>query len=233
MNKQPGIASLCARAGIQEVHFLPFNPTDKRTTLTYIDQDGKMYRVSKGAPEQILHFAHNKSDIKRRVHAVIDKFAKRGLRSLAVAYQEVSDGRKESAGGPWQFIGLIPLFDPPRHDSAETIRRALNLRVNVKMIIEFGQHKDKDEFIADLPIDELIEKADGFVGVFPEHKYEIVKRLQVRKHICGMTGDGVNDAPALKKADIGIAVANATDAARSASDIVLTEPGLSVIISAC
>ncbi|KAL4393267.1 hypothetical protein AHAS_Ahas02G0034900 [Arachis hypogaea] len=179
-----------------------------------------MYRVSKGAPEQILHFAHNKSDIKRRVHAVIDKFAKRGLRSLAVAYQEVSDGRKESAGGPWQFIGLIPLFDPPRHDSAETIRRALNLR-------------DKDEFIADLPIDELIEKADGFVGVFPEHKYEIVKRLQVRKHICGMTGDGVNDAPALKKADIGIAVANATDAARSASDIVLTEPGLSVIISAC
>lgn len=68
--------------------------------------------------------------------------------------------------------------------------------------------------------------------IWPEHKYEIVKRLQARKHICGMTGDGVNDAPALKKADIGIAVADATDAARSASDIVLTEPGLSVIISA-
>lgn len=67
---------------------------------------------------------------------------------------------------------------------------------------------------------------------FPEHKYEIVKKLQERKHICGMTGDGVNDAPALKKADIGIAVADATDAARGASDIVLTEPGLSVIISA-
>jgi H+-transporting ATPase len=81
-------------------------------------------------------------------------------------------------------------------------------------------------------MDELIEKADGFAGVFPEHKYEIVKKLQQMKHICGMTGDGVNDAPALKKADIGIAVADATDAARSASDIVLTEPGLSVIISA-
>lgn len=125
---------------------------------------------------------------------------------------------------------------------------------------------NKDESIAALPVDELIEKADGFAGVFPgtitgllisktwlvlwllvgskfvkyvalflqfsEHKYEIVKRLQARKHICGMTGDGVNDAPALKKADIGIAVADATDAARSASDIVLTEPGLSVIISA-
>ncbi|OMP04041.1 Cation-transporting P-type ATPase [Corchorus olitorius] len=244
-----------ARAGIREIHFLPFNPTDKRTALTYLDSDGKMHRVSKGAPEQILHLAHNKQEIERRVHAVIDKFAERGLRSLAVAYQEVPDGMKESPGGPWQFIGLMPLFDPPRHDSAETIRRALNLGVNVKMITgdqlaigkETGRRlgmgtnmypssallgQDKDESIAALPVDELIEKADGFAGVFPEHKYEIVKRLQARKHICGMTGDGVNDAPALKKADIGIAVADATDAARSASDIVLTEPGLSVIISA-
>ncbi|KAG5535046.1 hypothetical protein RHGRI_022977 [Rhododendron griersonianum] len=244
-----------ARAGIQEVHFLPFNPTDKRTALTYIDSEGKMHRVSKGAPEQILNLAHNKSEIERRVHAVIDKFAERGLRSLAVAYQEVPEGRKESPGGPWQFTGLMPLFDPPRHDSAETITRALNLGVSVKMITGdqlaiaketgrrlgmgtnmypssalLGQHKD--ESIIALPVDELIEKADGFAGVFPEHKYEIVKRLQARKHICGMTGDGVNDAPALKKADIGIAVADATDAARSASDIVLTEPGLSVIISA-
>ncbi|XP_022895345.1 plasma membrane ATPase 1-like [Olea europaea var. sylvestris] len=244
-----------ARAGIQEVHFLPFNPTDKRTALTYIDGEGKMHRVSKGAPEQILNLAHNKSEIERRVHSVIDKFAERGLRSLAVAYQDVSEGRKESPGGPWQFVGLLSLFDPPRHDSAETIQRALNLGVNVKMITgdqlaigkETGRRlgmgtnmypsstllgHDKDESIVALPIDELIEKADGFAGVFPEHKYEIVKRLQARKHICGMTGDGVNDAPALKKADIGIAVADATDAARSASDIVLTEPGLSVIISA-
>lgn len=91
---------------------------------------------------------------------------------------------------------------------------------------------DKKGDIAVLPVDELIEQADGFAGVFPEHKYEIVQRLQARKHICGMTGDGVNDAPALKIADIGIAVADATDAARGASDIVLTEPGLSVIISA-
>lgn len=244
-----------ARAGIQEVHFLPFNPTDKRTALTYIDSEGKMHRVSKGAPEQILNLAHNKSEIERRVHAVIDKFAERGLRSLAVAYQEVPDGKKESQGRPWQFTGLMPLFDPPRHDSAETISRALNLGVNVKMITgdqlsiakETGRRlgmgtnmypssallgQNKDEGIGLLPVDDLIEKADGFAGVFPEHKYEIVKRLQARKHICGMTGDGVNDAPALKKADIGIAVDDATDAARSASDIVLTEPGLSVIISA-
>ena len=195
--------------------------------------------------------------------------------------QTVPEKNKESAGGPWEFVGLLPLFDPPRHDSAETIRRALELGVNVKMITgdqlaigkETGRRlgmgtnmypsssllgQSKDESIASIPVDELIEKADGFAGVFPgndivisskrisfillviansnlgnaEHKYEIVKKLQEMKHICGMTGDGVNDAPALKKADIGIAVADATDAARSASDIVLTEPGLSVIVSA-
>ncbi|WRX33007.1 Cation-transporting P-type ATPase [Theobroma cacao] len=204
---------------------------------------------------KIITLCNCKEDVKKKVHAVIDKFAERGLRSLGVARQEVPEKTKEAPGAPWQFIGLLPLFDPPRHDSAETIRRALNLGVNVKMITgdqlaiakETGRRlgmgtnmypsssllgQDKDASIAALPIDELIEKADGFAGVFPEHKYEIVKRLQERKHICGMTGDGVNDAPALKKADIGIAVADATDAARSASDIVLTEPGLSVIISA-
>ncbi|CAH1413077.1 unnamed protein product [Lactuca virosa] len=110
-----------ARAGIKEIHFLPFNPTDKRTALTYLDDENKMHRVSKGAPEQILNLAHNKSNIEKRVHTVIDKFAERGLRSLAVAYQEVPEGKKESPGGPWEFIGLMPLFDPPRHDSADTI----------------------------------------------------------------------------------------------------------------
>ncbi|CAN6450942.1 unnamed protein product [Victoria cruziana] len=203
----------------------------------------------------MLNLCNSKEDVRRKVHSVIDKFAERGLRSLAVARQEVAERNKESPGGPWQFVGLLPLFDPPRHDSAETIRRALNLGVNVKMITgdqlaiakETGRRlgmgtnmypsssllgQNKDASIEALPVDELIEKADGFAGVFPEHKYEIVKKLQEKKHICGMTGDGVNDAPALKKADIGIAVADATDAARGASDIVLTEPGLSVIISA-
>ncbi|KAF8389390.1 hypothetical protein HHK36_026085 [Tetracentron sinense] len=244
-----------ARAGVREVHFLPFNPVDKRTALTYIEADGSWHRSSKGAPEQIINLCNCKEDVRKKVHSVIDKFAERGLRSLAVARQEVPEKTKESSGTPWQFVGLLPLFDPPRHDSAETIRRALNLGVNVKMITgdqlaiakETGRRlgmgtnmypsssllgQDKDASIAALPVDELIEKADGFAGVFPEHKYEIVKKLQERKHICGMTGDGVNDAPALKKADIGIAVADATDAARGASDIVLTEPGLSVIISA-
>ncbi|GAU11992.1 hypothetical protein TSUD_196160 [Trifolium subterraneum] len=244
-----------ARSGINEVHFLPFNPVGKRTAITYIDDEGNWHRCSKGAPEQIIELCELKGATLKKAHQVIDQFAERGLRSLAVSRQTVSAKTKESEGDAWEFLGLMPLFDPPRHDSAETIRQALDLGVNVKMITGdqlaigketgrrlgmgtnmypssslLGDNKDPD--IASISIDELIEKADGFAGVFPEHKYEIVKRLQDRKHICGMTGDGVNDAPALKKADIGIAVADATDAARSASDIVLTEPGLSVIVSA-
>ncbi|KAK3021820.1 hypothetical protein RJ639_047175 [Escallonia herrerae] len=267
-----------ARAGITEVHFMPFNPVDKRTAITYVDTDDNWHRVSKGAPEQIIDLCNLREDVTKRVHDIIDRFAERGLRSLAVAQQKnlisrilgkevnliwpyssrlqtVPEKSKEGAGGPWIFVGLLPLFDPPRHDSGETIKRALNLGVNVKMITGdqlaigketgrrlgmgtnmypssslLGQHRD--ETTANIPVEELIEKADGFAGVFPEHKYEIVKKLQERNHICGMTGDGVNDAPALKKADIGIAVADATDAARGASDIVLTEPGLSVIVSA-
>ncbi|KAG5527494.1 hypothetical protein RHGRI_028405 [Rhododendron griersonianum] len=103
-----------AGAGITEVHFLPFNPVDKRTAITYIDSNGNWHRASKGAPEQ--------TDIKRKAHDIIDKFADRGLRSLAVAQQTVPEKTKESAGGPWVFVGLLPLFDPSRHDSAETIR---------------------------------------------------------------------------------------------------------------
>nr|GMD11932.1 plasma membrane ATPase 4-like [Ipomoea batatas]GME10845.1 plasma membrane ATPase 4-like [Ipomoea batatas]GME21432.1 plasma membrane ATPase 4-like [Ipomoea batatas] len=244
-----------ARAGIQEVHFLPFNPVEKRTAITYIDSNGKWHRVSKGAPEQIVELCALKGDVEKKVHSIIDKFADRGLRSLAISQQEVPEKNKDAAGTPWQFVGLLPLFDPPRHDSGETIKRALNLGVNVKMITgdqlaiakETGRRLgmgtnmypsssllggEKGDGFEKLQIVELIEKADGFAGVFPEHKYEIVKKLQERKHICGMTGDGVNDAPALKRADIGIAVADATDAARGASDIVLTEPGLSVIVSA-
>ncbi|KAL3586467.1 hypothetical protein D5086_013334 [Populus alba] len=208
-----------------------------------------------GDPKEIIELCNLKGETKKKAHEIIDNFAERGLRSLGVARQRIPEKTKESEGAPWEFVGLLPLFDPPRHDSAETIRRALDLGVNVKMITgdqlaigkETGRRlgmgtnmypsssllgDSKDESTSGIPVDELIEKADGFAGVFPEHKYEIVKKLQERKHICGMTGDGVNDAPALKKADIGIAVADATDAARSASDIVLTEPGLSVIISA-
>ncbi|KAG0607763.1 hypothetical protein M758_8G053300 [Ceratodon purpureus] len=249
-----------ARDGIEEIHFLPFNPTDKRTAMTYKTSDGKMHRATKGAPEQILELAHNKEVLNTKVHEIINRFADRGLRSLGVGEQEVPNGTKESQGGPWKMLGIIPLFDPPRHDTGDTVRRALELGVNVKMITgdqlaiakETGRRLGMgtnmypstalfgrgthvgtiDQSLGGVDEGELIEQADGFAGVFPEHKYKIVKILQEKKHIVGMTGDGVNDAPALKKADIGIAVADATDAARNAADIVLTQPGLSVIIHA-
>ncbi|PKA58689.1 Plasma membrane ATPase [Apostasia shenzhenica] len=140
--------------------------------------------------KQILALCNSKDDIRIKVHTVIDKFAERGLRSLAVARQEVPEKTRESSGGPWEFVGLLPLFDPPRHDSVETIRRALNLGVNVKMITgdqlaiakETGRRlgmgtnmypsssllgNGKDVALSSLPFDELIERADGFARVFP------------------------------------------------------------------
>ncbi|KAG6421180.1 hypothetical protein SASPL_117730 [Salvia splendens] len=242
-----------ARADITEVHFFPFNPVEKRTAITYYDSNGNWHRSSKGAPEQIIELCGLNGEALYKAQMIIENFANRGLRSLGVARQSVPEKTKEGRGRAWEFVGLLPLFDPPRHDSAETIRRAIQLGVSVKMItgdqLAIGKETGRrlgmgtnmypsssllghGEDGSSMSVDELIEKADGFAGVFPEHKYEIVKRLQERNHICGMTGDGVNDAPALKKADIGIAVADATDAARGASDIVLTEAGLSVIVSA-
>ncbi|KAG5527780.1 hypothetical protein RHGRI_028652 [Rhododendron griersonianum] len=179
-----------AGAGITEVHFLPFNPVDKRTAITYIDSNGNWHRASKGAPEQIIELCQVQTDIKRKAHDIIDKFADRGLRSLAVAQQTLPEKTKESAGGPWVFVGLLPLFNPPRHESAETIRQALKLGVNVKMItgdqlaiaketgcrLGMGTNmypsstllgQTRDETTANLPVEELIEMADGFAGVFP------------------------------------------------------------------
>eukprot|EP00268_Persea_americana_P061623 TRINITY_DN7799_c0_g1_i3.p1 TRINITY_DN7799_c0_g1~~TRINITY_DN7799_c0_g1_i3.p1 ORF type:complete len:409 (+),score=87.95 TRINITY_DN7799_c0_g1_i3:75-1301(+) len=116
-----------ARADIREVHFHPFNPVDKQTALTYIDSNGNWHRASKGAPDQMINLFNCKEDFRKKVHTVVDKFAEHGLRSLAVASQEVPERTEEGAGAPWQFVGLMPLFDHPRHDSAETIRRVLNL----------------------------------------------------------------------------------------------------------
>jgi H+-transporting ATPase len=192
----------------------------------------------------ILELAANSRQVKADVDRAVDDFAARGFRSLGVARAEGT--------GPWQFVGVLPLFDPPRRDAKATIATALQMGVKVKMVtgdaLAIAQETAKTLGMGTAILDaaglgdvkrketvsaaEAIENADGFAQVFPEHKFHIVDVLQKRGHIVGMTGDGVNDAPALKKADCGIAVSSATDAARAAASIVLTTPGLSVIIEA-
>ena len=225
-------------------HFAPFDPVHKRTEAAVTAADGTTFRVTKGAPQVILALATNAAQITSAADNAVNDFAARGFRSLGVA--------RADGDGDWQFVGVLPLFDPPREDAAATIATARAMGVTVKMVtgdalaiaketatkVGLGTHildaaalgdSKKSETAA---VAESIETADGFAQVFPEHKYHIIDVLQQRGHIVGMTGDGVNDAPALKKADCGIAVSGATDAARAAADIVLLTPGLSVIIEA-
>jgi H+-transporting ATPase len=206
--------------GYDVVHFLPFDPVHKRTEATVKDKDGKTFKVTKGAPQVILELAANSSQVKLAAEKAINEFAASGFRSLGVARAE--------GDGPWAFLGVLPLFDPPRDDAKSTIAtaRKLGLGTNILDASVFGDAKQQDS----PAVIDSIEKADGFAQVFPEHKYHIIDVLQKHDHIVGMTGDGVNDAPALKKADCGIAVSGATDAARAAASIVLMTPGLSVII---
>ena len=224
-------------------HFQPFDPVHKRTEAAVTGPDGKTFKVTKGAPQVILALSAN-AQAKPEVDKAVNEFAARGFRSLGVARAE--------GNGKWQFLGVLPLFDPPRDDAKATIATAQHMGVKVKMVTgdalaiaretaktlgmgidildanSLGDEKQQTT----IAVAKAIEKADGFAQVFPEHKFHIVADLQKCGHIVGMTGDGVNDAPALKKADCGIAVSGATDAARAAAAIVLMTPGLSVIIDA-
>ena len=221
--------------------FQPFDPVVKRTEAE-IESDGRHFKVAKGAPQVIADLCEPSPEERRVVAAAVERDAAKGYRTLGVARTDDS--------GAWRFLGLLPLFDPPREDCAETIATARAMGVDVKMVT--GDHEAiAREIAGQLKLGQnivvagavfgeggagtqlsRIVAADGFARVFPEHKFEIVKALQSAGHIVGMTGDGVNDAPALKQADIGIAVSGATDAARAAADLVLTAPGLSVITTA-
>jgi H+-transporting ATPase len=240
-----GLKDKDALKGFDIVHFTPFDPVHKRTEASVKEKDGKAFRVTKGAPQVIMALAANADRVKTAVDKAVDAFAARGFRSLGVARAEGDDGE-------WQFIGVLPLFDPPREQAKATIETAGKMGVKVKMVtgdalaiakemakkLGLGTHIVDAAGLGDskktesADVAKSIEDADGFAQVFPEHKFHIVDVLQKRGHIVGMTGDGVNDAPALKKADCGIAVSGATDAARAAADIVLTTEGLSVIIDA-
>ena len=231
----------------QQIKFVPFDPVNKRTEAMVKDPVGQIFKVTKGAPQVIMELAQLNESTKAEANQAVNNFAAKGYRTLGVAQAE--------DGGPWQFLGILPLYDPPREDSAETITQARAHGIAMKMVTGdnlaiaseisgqlglgktiyaadklLGTGKEAGQMAADTA--EQVEHADGFAQVFPEHKYGIVKALQARGHIVGMTGDGVNDAPALKQADMGIAVSGATDAARAAASLVLTATGLSVIINA-
>lgn len=210
--------------GYKVEKFIPFDPVRKRTEAIFRD-----FRVSKGAPQVISELCGID------VSDYVEKLAEKGYRSLGVAVYK---------NGKWEFVGLIALLDPPREDANKAIKIIKNLGVRIKMVT--GDHKAIAKRIASILgigskifsireielKEEVVEEADGFSEVFPEHKFKIVDLLQKAGHLVAMTGDGVNDAPALKKANCGIAVFSATDAARAAADVVLLEPGISVIAEA-
>jgi H+-transporting ATPase len=239
-----GLKDKDALKHFEVTHFTPFDPVHKRTEATVKGADGKTFKVTKGAPQVIQGLAENGAAAKDAVDKAVDDFAKRGFRALGVARTD-SDGK-------WQFLGVLPLFDPPREDAAAVIATAAKMGVKIKMVtgdalaiaremaktLGMGANILDGGALGDSKTEETpqvaksIEDADGFAQVFPEHKFHIVDVMQKDGHIVGMTGDGVNDAPALKKADCGFAVSGATDAARAAASVVLVTPGLDVIIDA-
>lgn len=232
------------------LEFHPFDPVSKKVTAVVQSPEGERIVCVKGAPLFVLKTVEEDHPIPEDVHEnyenKVAELASRGFRALGVA--------RKRGEGHWEILGVMPCMDPPRDDTAQTVAEARVLGLRVKMLtgdavgiaketcrqLGLGTNIYNAERLGlggggDMPGSELadfVENADGFAEVFPQHKYKVVEILQNRGYLVAMTGDGVNDAPSLKKADTGIAVEGATDAARSAADIVFLAPGLSAIIDA-
>lgn len=256
-------ADLEARAAFEVLDYTPFNPVDKRADSVVRSKSGEIILVTKGAPHVISDLVCKSEDAgkRQRLKNLIEDKARRGLRTLGVAIKPLANlGGKsleeatESDGDtPWELVGYICLFDPPRPDTKETLERAKYMGVDVKVLtgdqqaiaaetarlLGLGDNISGPEVFkerpkgleSDVAFRGYIRTVDGFSGVFPEHKFDIVDTLQQGGCLVAMTGDGVNDAPALKRATVGIAVSGATEAARAAADIILLSPGLSSIIT--
>jgi H+-transporting ATPase len=234
--------------GYEVVEFNDFDPTRKHADAE-VKEDGRTFRVAKGAPQVILDLTDAGEERRQEVSDRIEELGEGGYRSLGVA-------RAEGDGG-WRYMGILPLLDPPREDAAEVVAQAERHGIDIRILTGdheaiacqvagqlgmgrriaaadevFGKSEQRGGGKAEEEQRRLVMEADGFAEVTPEHKFDIVERFQQGDRIVGMTGDGVNDAPALEQADVGIAVAGATDATRAAADLILTEEGLRVVTHA-
>ncbi|KAK6347046.1 plasma membrane H+-ATPase [Orbilia brochopaga] len=244
----PRAKSVLSRYKVLQFH--PFDPVSKKVTAIVESPQGERIICVKGAPLFVLRTVEEDHPIPEEIAMdyknKVAEFATRGFRSLGVA--------RKRGEGHWEILGIMPCSDPPRHDTARTINEAKTLGLSIKMLtgdavgiaretsrqLGLGTNVYNAERLGlggggEMPGSEVydfVEAADGFAEVFPQHKYNVVEILQQRGYLVAMTGDGVNDAPSLKKADTGIAVEGASDAARSAADIVFLAPGLSAIIDA-
>ncbi|KAL0635534.1 plasma membrane H+-ATPase [Maublancomyces gigas] len=244
----PRAKNVLSRYKVLEFH--PFDPVSKKVTAVVESPQGERIVCVKGAPLFVLRTVEEDHPIPEEIandyKNKVAEFATRGFRSLGVA--------RKRGEGHWEILGIMPCSDPPRHDTAKTVHEAKTLGLSIKMLtgdavgiaretsrqLGLGTNIYNAERLGlsgggDMPGSEVydfVEAADGFAEVFPQHKYNVVEILQQRGYLVAMTGDGVNDAPSLKKADTGIAVEGASDAARSAADIVFLAPGLSAIIDA-
>jgi H+-transporting ATPase len=228
--------------GYSQVSFTPFDASTKRAEAI-IEHNGQRFRVVKGAPQVILSLCKIGEGIEKRAESEVELLSEKGCRTLAVAKSTEDDLEN------LKLVGLLPLADPPRPDSRETIDELRGLGVKTKMLtgdnlaiareiaseVNLGSRIYQMSKLADSSgIDQarILDEYDGLAEIYPEDKYKIVKILQSRGYLVGMTGDGVNDCPALKQAEVGIAVSNSTDVAKASASIVLTEPGLKVILNA-
>ncbi|MFA5307887.1 MAG: plasma-membrane proton-efflux P-type ATPase [Dehalococcoidales bacterium] len=225
------------------VSFTPFEPATKRSEAV-VAADGKQFKVIKGAPQTVLSLCRTLDEAsKKNANQKVEELSRKGYRALAVARSAVDDFDS------LELVGLLSLADTPRPDSKSMIKSARELGVkplmltgdNIAIAREIALQAgvgDKiirmDDFrnLSETEQAKIIDESDGFAEIYPEDKYKIVKLLQSRGHMVGMTGDGVNDAPALKQAEMGIAVSSSTDVAKASASMVLTEPGLAVIIDA-
>jgi len=223
------------RDRLKLLRFVPFDPSLKRSEA-FVEEEGRVLRIALGEPRTVFQLCSRGESEERFLEEKLADAAKRGYRTLAVAVGE-------EGGESLRLVGLVHLIDPPRPEARELISALKKLGVRPVMLTgdneavarEVARSVGLGENVVsvrklDTGVD--IEELDGLAEVFPEDKFNVVRKFQERGHVVAVTGDGVNDAPALSQAEVGIAVENATDAAKSAASIVLVKPGLSVIVDA-